>query len=247
MFLKSIVPAALAAVFFVAPVQADTITPDIIFGSGNVNRGFTVDTNQGVELGLRAKRRYSSPNDQIGVGIVQDGAGNYLISSAGQTVPWNRSVWNFDWSINSDTIDGSDSLNTYTYLMSVDYDPTAGVTMFDYDPLGAVATSYVGTNSTGNGGAGIELSGAAHSLFGNFSNNNVAQNSVNMGFLPLAPLGAGEYQVTLSAFLNGDIFASTSINVFVDTLPPAVPLPAGGVLLLTALGGLALRKARRAA
>ncbi|MEC9104988.1 MAG: VPLPA-CTERM sorting domain-containing protein, partial [Pseudomonadota bacterium] len=111
----------------------------------------------------------------------------------------------------------------------------------------AVATSYVGTNATGNGGAGSESSGAGHSSAGNFSNNNVAQNSVNMGFLPLAPLGAGEYQVTLSAFLNGDIFASTSINVFVDTLPPAVPLPAGGVLLLTALGGLALRKARRAA
>ncbi|MEQ8837455.1 MAG: hypothetical protein RID07_11680, partial [Lacipirellulaceae bacterium] len=36
------------------------VTPDVIFGSGNANGGFTVDTDNGVELGLRAKLRHNA-------------------------------------------------------------------------------------------------------------------------------------------------------------------------------------------
>lgn len=240
--------AALTAGLFAAPAYSASITPDIIFGSGNVNRGFTVATSGDLELGLRAKRRYTSPNDQIGVGIVQDGAGNYLFDSTGQTVPAGRSLWSFDWSINSDVADGSDTLDTYTYQIAVDYDGSAAENMQTYDPLGAFENSYVGTNLTGNGGAGSEAPGIVHSVLGNFSTNNVAQNSVNLGFLAGSPeLGAGQFRVSLTAFLSGTEVASTDINVFVDTTPPAIPLPAGGVLLVTALGGLALKRRRKTA
>ena len=34
------------------------VTSDVIFGSGNVNGGFTVDQSNGVEIGLRGKLRY---------------------------------------------------------------------------------------------------------------------------------------------------------------------------------------------
>lgn len=230
--------AAATAVTLVMPAQAGQITPDIIFGDGNNNRGFEVVTSGDLELGLRAKRRYTDPNDQIGIGIVRDGFGNYLIDSTGQTVPSNRSAWNFDWSINSDFNSGTTTLDTYTYEIGVDYDPSSAVNLQTYDPL--AFNVYVGDNSTGNGAASQQDG----SLL-DYSQFNVAQQSVNYGFLTGAPLEAGEYQVTLTAFFRDDPIAQSTINVFVDTLPPAVPLPAGMVLLPAGLGALALLRRRR--
>lgn len=226
---------------FTAPAFAGTITPDIIFGSGNVNRGFTVETVGDLELGLRAKRRYTAPNDQIGVGIVQDGAGNYLIDSTGQTAPPGRSIWSFDWSINSDITDGSTRLDAFTYEIVVDYDPSAAENLQTYSPLSVLSTGYyLGTNASGNGSASFTAGG-----LGDLSLFNVAQNSVNMGFLTGAPIGAGQYSVALRALFRGDLFASTSIDVYVDTLPSPVPLPAGGLLLLSGLGGIVAFKRRK--
>lgn len=228
--------------FLALPAMAANVTPDIIFGSGNHNGGFTVATIGDLELGLRAKRRYTTPNDAIGVGIIQDAAGNYLFDSTGATVPAGRSYWSYDWSINSDIADGSDSLGTYKYQISVDYDPSAAENMQIYDPLGAVSTGYyLGTNATANGAATFDSGGDE-----DFSAFNVAQNSVNMGFLPGAPIGAGQFRVSLTAFDSAGVVGSTSINVYADTPVSAVPLPAGGFLLLTALGGLALRRKRKA-
>lgn len=223
--------------------SAGTINPEIIFGSGNTNRGFTVNTVGDLELGLRAKRRYTDANDALGVGIVQDAAGNYLFDSTGQTVTAGRSLWNFDWSINSDVVDGSDKLSAYTYVIAVDYDGSAAEDMETYDPLGLLQQYYLGDNSSGNGGA-TQRNAFSLALAGeSFDDFNVAQQSVNLGFLDGSPdLGAGQFRVSLTAFKNNDIYASTSINVFVDTLPPAIPLPAGGLLLVSALGGLVVRK-----
>ncbi len=36
------------------------VTPNVIFGSGNINGSFTVDQSNNVELGLRAKLRYDA-------------------------------------------------------------------------------------------------------------------------------------------------------------------------------------------
>ena len=164
---------------FLTPAYAGTITPDIIFGSGNTNRGFTVETVGDLELGLRAKQRYTSANDAIGVGIVQDAAGNYLFDSTAQTVPAGRSVWNFDWSINSDIANGTTALDAYSYQIAVYYGPSGAGNMEIYDPLSAISTGcYLGTNASGNGGATFDSAGAE-----DFNLFNVAQNSVNMGFL----------------------------------------------------------------
>lgn len=241
MHLKKLAYAAAAVTGFLTPAYAGTITPDIIFGSGNTNRGFTVETVGDLELGLRAKQRFTSANDAIGVGIVQDAAGNYLFDSTGQTVPAGRSVWNFDWSINSDITNGTTALDAYSYQIAVDYDPSAAENMQTYDPLSAISTGYyLGTNASGNGGATFESGGDE-----DFSLFNVAQNSVNMGFLLAAPVGAGQYRVELSAFSGTALVGSTSIDVYVDTTPAPIPLPAGGVLLLSGLAGVAALKRRK--
>lgn len=241
MNVKRLICAAVILTGFAAPGMAGTITPDIIFGSGNSNRGFTVETVGDLELGLRAKQRYTAPNDAIGAGIIQDAAGNYLFDSTGQSVPANRSIWNFDWSINTDTADGSTALDAYDFSISVDFDPSAAENLVTYDPLSAISTGYyLGTNASGNGSAGFDSGGDE-----DFSQFNVAQNSVNMGFLPGAPLGAGQYSVSLSAFSAGNLVASTRINVYVDTQPAPVPLPAGALLLPVGLGAFALMRRRQ--
>jgi len=242
MNIKKLSAVLFMSALFAIPAKAALISPDIIFGSGNTNGGFTVITNGDLELGIRAKRRYS-PNDQIGVGIVQDAAGNYLFDSSTATavIPSNMSFWSFDWSINSDVADGSDALNTYSYLISYDTDPSAAVSLQTYDPLSALSTGYyLGNNASGNGGATFETGGDE-----DFSTVNVAQNSVNMGFLMGGPLGSGQFQVSLSAFQNGLEVASTSINVFVDTTPTAASAPATALLFSVALGGIVLYRRKK--
>ena len=39
------------------------VTPEVIFGSGNVNGAFTTNRHDGVEVGLRAKQRHPPLND----------------------------------------------------------------------------------------------------------------------------------------------------------------------------------------
>lgn len=92
----------------------------------------------------------------------------------------------------------------------------------------------------GNGGASYDFGGDE-----NFGLYNVAQNSVNYGFLSGAPLGAGIFDISLSAFQGTSEIASSSIRVYVDTLPAPVPLPAAGILLLGALGGLGKLRRRK--
>ncbi|MEM9248817.1 MAG: VPLPA-CTERM sorting domain-containing protein [Pseudomonadota bacterium] len=243
MTVKTLFWAAVVATVTAAPALASTITPHIIFGSGNANRGFTVATEGDIEIGLRAKQRFTAPNDEIGVGIVQDSSGNYLFDSTGQVVPADRSVWNYDWSINTDTADGSMTLADYAFLIEVDFDASAAEDMRGYDPLSALSTGYyLGTNASPEGGAAFDSGG--DDAFDAF---NVAQNSVNMGFIG-APLGAGQYRVALSVFDidSDDLIATTSINVYVDTDPAVIPLPATLPILLAGLAGFgALRRLQR--
>ena len=89
------IAALIVTIPWTTPVaEAKTVTPEVIFGTGNTNRGFTVaegiNEGAGIELGLRAKLRYDSsnscvengnvvgcPNDALDVGIIQQPLGNY--------------------------------------------------------------------------------------------------------------------------------------------------------------------------
>lgn len=75
------------------------VIPDVIFGSGNANGAFTVNRNNDVELGIRAKVRFPVPSNTFN----SDGDGTYTHQAGdfGGLAPWN-----FEWSVNSD-YDGS--------------------------------------------------------------------------------------------------------------------------------------------
>jgi hypothetical protein len=158
----------------------------------------------------------------------------YTFLSGNSVAPINRSVFNFEWSIS--TLAGA--LNSLTYMLTVDTDPTVNNNgAISYNPFAAFV--YLGTGASGAGGA-TEVLGPNSNL----ANFTVAQQSVNMGFLtgPFAPipvpLGSGQFSFTLSAFSGQSLVNSTTMQVIVDA-PAAVPLPAGGLLLIGALGGLA--------
>ena len=229
-------------------VQANNVSPEIVFGSGNANGSFTITTVEfpntdppgSIELALRAKLRY---DDTLGCKGGTEGCPKNIFNWDGDHTytfaptigtPSNRSVFNFEWSIFSDGMGSIKSLNTGSagVLLEFDIDPSENTDFVGYDPLAFDA--WYGTDSTPNGGgtyvpntfppgASMPLAGAT-----------VAQNSVNYGFLAGAPLGQGTYNVRLSLLNNsGIVRGSTEIKISVVPVPAALPLG------LLALGGLA--------
>lgn len=223
------------------------VTPDVIFGSGNANGSFTGVNTNNVELGLRGKVRYNSaglPENTFNY----DGDRTYSFSPASSNAPANRSAFNFEWSINSDVSGtGSRNLTDLTYLLQVDVDPGAGTSFQSFDPINQLFADHaLGNNSTGNGD-GVSNLLLYSAIVGTY---NVAQNSWNLGFSTLFPgivdpQAEGLYTINLSAALNGDTLASTSIDILYGAtpvpVPAALPLLAGGLGLL---GFLGLRRRR---
>jgi len=146
---------------------SQSVTSDIIFGSGNLNGNFTVDRNDaiGLELGLRARERYDSSGlpAPAGNGVPSSltgdqGDSRYILDPANGNQPANRSYFNFDWSVNTD-FNGNgtgQSADDFTYKLFIDYDPSAAVgSVVSFDPINlADADHTFGDNGTGNG-AGV--------------------------------------------------------------------------------------------
>lgn len=231
--------AALMAAAFGATAQAAPISPDIIFGSGNANGSFTVvtvSTGRGdIELGLRAKLRYNdsgSPENTFN----WDGTDTYTFAQTSGT-PSNRSVFNYEWSINSSdagTISNLLGLGAYA-LIEYDTDSTASTSFSSYNPFAFDA--YYGTNATPNGGG-------TYSVGTPVSGSTVAQNSVNYGFLPGAPIGPGVYDVRLSVF-SGNNTNLGSTAIVINSSPVPVPVPATIALMGLGLAGLGWMRRRQ--
>lgn len=226
------------------------VTPDVIYGSGNANGAFTVDSRNGIELGLRAKLRFDENNNAASI-YNSDGAGKYYFdniapptgygSAAGSS---STAIWNFDFSVNSN-VDGSGSvLSDFTYLLEIDYDPGVTTQFYEIDVINQFPFDHaLGTNATGNGD-GVSDLGNYLSLI---NSNNVAQNSWNVEFFndeqfTFTNTDDGLYDIRLSAFDNGVEIASTSIQVVSGDGAMEVPAPATALLMFA--GGLMLLRRR---
>lgn len=207
------------------------VTPNVIFGIGNGNGYFTVDQENGIELGLRAKIRYQGVYNS-------DGAGTYSF------LPTDN--WNIEWSINSDYLETSGvKLNGLTYKLTGQFFSLPG---FSGDPVNSINPfppyyydHSFGNNSTAQG-AGVEATSASDyaNLIANY---NVVQNSWSPGSPASLLVGPGTYVYTLEALLGGVSQAKTSITVEVAPVPEPSTYIAGALLLLP-FGASTIRKLR---
>ncbi len=202
-----------------SPFDQD-VTPEVIFGSGNANGGFTLSRDGGLELGLRSKLRFPAANVYN-----SNGDGTYTwnaIQGPGASNPLDG-VWNFEWTVNTDP-DGTlgRKLDELTYELGIDFD-ASGAT--DYNAFDNITPTVlvpffdhaIGDNSTGNGMGTSAIDGLTYDAL--LANNNVAQNSWRMTFFDLLgtydydPTEPGFYEIYLAAFDGVTELARTEITV----------------------------------
>lgn len=231
------------------------VTPGVIMGDGIGVGSWTVDSNNGVELGLRAKLRFDASGDPQNL-YFSNGDGTYNFDAGvAPTKAAPVGVWSFEWSINSNA-DGGPGVNLdgLYYELRLDSDPGVGTIFSTFDPIngvnpgvGAVAWDHsIGTNATTSANDLIANSAANYASL--IANNNVAQNSWQAHwYIPgFDPTVDGIYTITLAAFdpAGGQAISTTSIDVIVGAGAP-IPEPATMTLLGLGLAGLGLRARKR--
>ncbi|QDT51542.1 PEP-CTERM motif protein [Symmachiella dynata] len=221
------------AALLTTTAQAGNVTPDVIFGSGNPNGGWTISQSNGVEVGLRGKQRFGPVLPNSG-GVYQATPG---ISSG------TAATWNYEFSANVDW-DGTSGLTLadVQVMLEIDVDPSAGVSFLGpFDVFSAWTDNAVGTNATGNGGGVIDNA--------NLNLYNVVQNSQNLGWAPIAfdPYADGIYDFRLTVLdANGGTLAQTTAQVVVTPEPSSVVLLGIGMVGLVGFG-MRRRKQNQAA
>ena len=271
--LALVLSAGVASAAPIFDITDANVTPDVIFGSGNANGGFSISQNAGIEIGLRGKLRFDENNNPQNT-FNSNGDGTYTFQAGNPPTgfgfdPNNPTtpVWNFEWSVNTDYDESTGkNLNDFDYFMSLDVDPGPGATFQggSFDPINVLSGDRIpdhaiGGNSTVNGGGSVATnalttaSGSNPGNYGNLlANNNVAQNSWSYEFFNTStgdptfgfdPNEPGSYVISLAAVDKNDPSVNAFTSIEINVAP--IPLPAAGWLLLSAFGGLGLVARRR--
>lgn len=262
-FLPALLTVLFSGTASAALLYDQNVTPGVIFGSGNANGGFTVgkydDGNFGlIELGLRAKLRHDATGQPQNI-FNSNGDGTYSFDAGvAPTQALPTAVWNFEWSINSDVLsdgDGPRSLDAFTYMLSLDIDPSATVNYgVAFDPLvGSNNPAGFWDHSFGNNltTSTTDSKATDTTSYGELvSLSNVVQNSWKAHWFfgsTFDPRVDGIYNIRLSAMGENsqDEIAFTEIQVIVGAPTTGTPIPEPGTLALASLGLMGVWFARR--
>jgi hypothetical protein len=218
------------------PAHADPVyntslaSPGVYFGTGNSNSGFTVDTENNVEIGLSAIDRYVGP-------ITPDGD-LYDVPLGDAAPPNTGSAWGVTFSINLRDGGGTLTLSGIDAVLTVT-DVGTGFTASIPEFLTALAdnTCYNGSvdaTCTSGSDYGVQNSepGSLFSAIG------------DAGF---SDQTGDTYEITLDVYGCSDNDCKTNLLVTDSIQIDAIPEPSALVILWTALAGLGLFRYRRRA
>lgn len=184
---------AITLSFLALPFQAMAVTYNnnitAIFGSGNPNTGWVVDSAGGVTLGLRLKDRTNGDTTNV----------NGVYSYATPLAAVNRAIYNWEFSISTGNTPLAQS--GYDFYVAFDTDNSAGTSMTAI-LLSALVPAI---NDNAYGTAGVTGNGAG--TVGTYATlggtNNLMQNSENDAFF-------GVNYTALDATRNYSLFAVAS-------------------------------------
>jgi len=168
----------------------DIATPGVYMGTGITNGEWTISTDSGVELALRAKNRENFM-------LIDGSSGTYMapLGLCGACTGVPKAMWSYEFSVNSGAVTG------LTYRLGIDHDPTAGTLYAFVDP-----TTYWSDNAM------------APSPFIGFQNSqNVRFGDTPGGIFDVNQ--AGLYSVTLEAWNGATMVNSVTMNVQVGPVP----------------------------
>ncbi len=162
------------AIAAASPAQAalafnqNLAAPGVYYGTGNVNGDFTVDTESGVEVGLRAHIYQQIPTAPNGE-LYTFALGNVL---------------SFDYSVNPDVGDGNASLANVTALLTIT-DLANGVVR-SFDPSLAILGNAHNANAPGGYQNSERLSFSFVDLSYNVNQNNTFDVNLTLTKVPTA-------------------------------------------------------------
>lgn len=202
-----------------------SLSAGVLIGSGIPNANFTVNSENGVETGIKALARFVGDLPNSGSTYFAQSGESPVSGAAGAPADPGKATWNYLYSVDL----GSRTFSEVSVLVSIDFDPAAGNSnFFQFELVSAL------------GAQGVDITGRS-----------VFQDSQNLGFAfwqaigdpniqPLNPFAPGEYFMSVAVFDNatGDQLSAVGMTVVV------VPLPTGGALATAGLAVLALRRRR---
>ena len=208
-------------------------------GGGNANGSFTINTENGVEVALRAKLRHNAAGAPENT-FNSNGDGTYSFDAGvAPTQSSPTGVWSFEWSINTDTTYATNlHLDDLTYELTLINNVTG--TSSSFDPINLPSPNFADHALADRNGTELTPQATSRSDYiTKISENSVAQNSwkAHWFFPDYDPEDEGTYTVALSASDINGVIASTSIQIL-------VPEPASAALLASGLGLVFARRRR---
>jgi hypothetical protein len=220
----------------------NSVTPNWQPGTGIPNAGFVTNDNVGaaVQTGLTSFYRFGVRNpgdfalrDSLTANTYTYRSGESFTDGTATSVAPGTAAWNFSWHINLNTTPGGSlgqNFTNNTVLLTIDWDPTAGVDQRTYNLstllVGAGAGSLTFLQSSQN--PGFSFWDSAAWLAGTGSTARTA---------PFNPNALGTYRMQLDIIRGGNNISSTEMFVNV--------VPGPGAAALLGLGGLAMGRRRR--